>query len=104
MNSMSSFVIPKWYIRVVAFAGAPYAAINDSAVTGDYYGTGIDVTPNGREAVYSYGTSGGIRQMYASTNRPLTLAVAPTYSSVTSVASLPGNAHKVRFNNFQQDP
>lgn len=66
------------------------------------YATGVDVSPNGREAVYSL-IGGTNRTYYVTLNSPISHATSPTL--VSSLAQgLPSGAYKARFNYFQQDP
>ena len=75
-----------------------------SNFTNDYYALGIDVSPNGREAVFTRDI-GTIYQTRTRIDRPIETAfLVSNFSVPVGVAGLPSGAHKVRFNNFQQNP
>ena len=74
-----------------------------SLFTSDYYCNGIDISPNGREAVYT-NEIGTIFQTYTRLNRAIEADFLSSNRSSPTVPNLPFGAHKIRFNNFQQNP
>jgi hypothetical protein len=97
--------IPSYGIRVASLGNthlstgtASLSTDTPTSISDGLYGTGIDVTPNGREVIYT-DAGGVLRNYYAPLNVPLNSTL--TALTVTAIG-LPSAAHKVRFNNFDQ--
>jgi len=103
-NASSTLSINAGFKSVsLANTGAATGTIGLSNFESNYYATGIDVTPNGREAVFTRDV-GTIYQTRTDLNRPIRIDfLTSNFSVPAGVASLPFGAHKVRFNNFQQN-